>query len=185
MPEPLSERYLSDLSDEVALTLLVAMKHEGVESVRELSRLTGLTHTYLNARLSKKDGRRTPVDVADLALICEVLRLNPVDVLRAAKHYADFNDSQRNGGYVRVGDPTFEMRYFGRLAQADFIVQGPDGLMAIDVKVSRGGDELAKRRRQVLSELRPNVTEEDLIGEPSVAEPERTDHEGDEDPGDA
>lgn len=183
MPEQLSEEYLADLADEVALTLLVAMKHEGVESVRELARLTGLTHTYLNARLSKKDGRRTPMDVADLAVICEVLQLNPIDVLRAAKHYADSNDSLRNGGYRRVGRPSFEMRYIGRLAQPDFIFRGPDGLeIAVEVKKFTD-DELGRRRHGRMSERPPSVTEEDLIGEPSVAEPERTDHEGDEDPG--
>lgn len=182
MAEHLSEEYLADLSDEVALTLLVAMKHEGVESIRELARLTGLTHTYLNARLSKKDGRRTPMDVADLATICEVLNLDPIQVLRAAKHHADQNDALRNGGYRSVARPSFEMRYIGRLAQPDFIVKGPDGLeIAVEVK-SFSNDELAKRRRRV-SDQPPTVTEEDLIGEPSVAEPERADHEGDEDPG--
>lgn len=49
----------------------------------------------------------------------------------------------------------------------------------------RRTDELAERRAQrgaVPSDLPDTITDDDLIGQPSVAEPERDDHEGDKDP---
>lgn len=85
--------YARRFADAVAEVVEAARWDAHIKSIRELARLSGMTHTSLNKRHTKS----TPYTVRDLAAMAPALKVEPMEILRRAR--------ERVGDAVPTPDP--------------------------------------------------------------------------------
>lgn len=77
--------YPQRFADAVAEVVEEARWDARIPSIRELARLSGMTHTALNARAKKS----TPYTVKDLAVLAPALKVEPLEIVRRARDRLD------------------------------------------------------------------------------------------------
>lgn len=159
-------------------------------TMRSLAGLLGQNHQYVAWRLgagNPRTGKRVELSGADLMVIASAFNLDPQQLLDRALAAAAPED------FMIMPDTTAGIAATEADLRADRDSGPLRALRRYFGSGSEGGEEHAdelelRRTRRVPSDPSPTVpdevTDEELIGLPSVAEPDRDDVEGEEDPED-